>query len=155
MTALALDALEDVAGGTRVWIQCSCCGTAGRGGSTPIGRTKEEKEMASDRWEGKVHYYEYSAHAPERYPAIDAFKAAEGYVYNDGGFAIGAVLVIFGHDLLAGVKLADAISKAREVLRGFLGPDIAGNYADDVRNATSSKTYLYNWNGQFIRQIFP
>ncbi len=111
--------------------------------------------MVTDHWEGdNVHIYEYDS--LERYPGMDAFKVAEGYVYSPEGRAcIGAVMVVSAQDLRAGVTAQQAIGEARRRLRQLIGPDLAGNYYDAAKTATQSRTFLHSWSGQLVRQVYP
>jgi hypothetical protein len=110
--------------------------------------------MATDRWDGTTHYWEYSADAPERYHGMDAYKVAEAYVHSpDREVAIGVVLVVSAQDLHGGVTMQEAITRAREHVYDMVRRGSA--YYKLARVATHSATYLHAWNGQFIRQIDP
>jgi len=113
--------------------------------------------MATHRWQNGVHYYEYSPDSPERYEGMDAFKVSEAYIYAqpDSSVAFGIVMVISGRDLLGGITMEQAINTARDLLHNMVKPDLAGNHYDDAKKLTESKTLLYTWNGQFIRQALP
>jgi hypothetical protein len=47
--------------------------------------------MRTERWTGNVHYFEYLPLSPEPYPAMDAVKVAEAYIWaKDQPFALGS-----------------------------------------------------------------
>jgi hypothetical protein len=102
----------------------------------------------SDRWDGNTHYYEYDG--LERFPGMDAFKAAEAYVWNEQQAALGLVLIVTAQDLHAGVTREEAISRARAVLE-----QLVHQRRDQAAVIQEPQTLLYTWRGEFLRQIFP
>ena len=110
--------------------------------------------MRTERWDGDVHYFEYSAEFPEPYPGMDAVKVAEAYIWaKDQRIALGVVMIVTGYDLLHGVTLAQAIHEARKKLDGLVSPKYAGNYQDQAKELRENKTFLHTWQGALVKRV--
>jgi hypothetical protein len=112
--------------------------------------------MATSRWDGNVHFWDYTAESPELYPGMDAFRVGEAYIYNKKGtVALGMVVVVTGHDILGGVTLDQAIRRARAFLKDMTRPGLSGTPQEEVETLEESRTYLFTLEGRKIAQIFP
>ncbi len=88
--------------------------------------------MATSRWEGNVHFWDYVPERPELYPEMDAYRTGDAFIYNDKGFANGIVTILTGHEELNGVTLAQAIQGAKAFLTDMTRPG-AGSPQEEER----------------------
>ena len=95
------------------------------------------------RWEGNVHYYDYTAGSIGRFPNRDAFTVAEAWVYSeDEQYSLWIVVLVDGKDLKTNaVTLEQAISKG-SVLRDRL----VQQHREEARSLKENRTLLYTWN---------
>src|SRR3989442_11208718 len=107
--------------------------------------------MATSRWVGNAHFWDYSADRPEQYPGMDAYHTGDVYIYNDKGVANGIVTIMTGDEELKGVKLADAIEQARKFLADMARPGLPGSPVQEAKTLKQSQTFLFTWNGQKMR----
>ena len=109
--------------------------------------------MATQRWDGPVHYYEYTLDNAQRYFGMDAFTVAEAYMYNpEGTAALGMVFIVSAQDLHSGVTLEQAIKTARGHLQAFTR-DLPGTPFEEAKTLKQNKTFLFTWRAQRIGQV--
>src|SRR2546425_2492879 len=105
------------------------------------------------RWDGPVHFYEYTPDYAPRYDQMDAFTVAEAYIYNPAGTAsLRIVFVVTGQDLKAAVTLDKAITTAREHLQKFT-QNLPGTPYEEAKTLKANKTFLFTWRAQLLQEI--
>lgn len=103
--------------------------------------------MPQDRWEGNVHYYDYTPDSIRRLSDIDAFAVAEAWVYSeDEQCCLGIVVLVEGKDLKTkAVTLEQAISEG-SALRNRL----VQQHREEARSLKENQNFLYSWSGRKI-----
>lgn len=100
-----------------------------------------------DRWEGNVHYYDYSPDSIERWPNRDAFTVAQAWIYSeDEESCLGIVVLVSGKDLMTkAVTLERAISEGSTVRN-----QVVQQRREEARSLKVNQTFLYSWNGHTV-----
>jgi hypothetical protein len=101
--------------------------------------------MATDRWEGNVHYYDEEPDQLRRQPDRDAFAVASAFIYSDDQRAALGILVLVSGQELRSMSKQEAVELGR-TLRDVLVRDAS----DEARGLTESRTRLFSINGQPI-----
>jgi hypothetical protein len=106
------------------------------------------------RWEGYVHYYDFTADSVQRVANRDAFRVGLVFVYDDSGASekepIGIELWVSAQDLRGGVTFQTAIEAASRIL-----PGLVNHHAPEARGNTVVRSYVYAWNGRLLMAPTP
>ena len=101
------------------------------------------------RWEGYVHYYDFTVDSVQRVDNRDAFRVGLAFLYDDSGApgreAVGIELWVSAQDLRGRVTLQTAIETAERIL-----PGLVYHHAPEARGNTVARAYVYTWNGQLF-----
>ncbi len=100
-----------------------------------------------ERWEGNVHYYDYTADSIRRCSNRDAFTVAEAWVYSeDEQCCLGIVVLVDSKDLKTkAATLEKAISEG-SALRNRLVKE----HREEALCLKENQKVLYSWNGRQI-----
>ena len=103
--------------------------------------------MMQGRWEGNVHYYDYSRDSIKRFPNRDAFTVAEAWVYSeDEQCSLGIVVLVDAKDLKTkAATLEQAISAGSDVR-----DRLVQQHREEARSLKENQTFLYSWDGRNI-----
>jgi hypothetical protein len=106
--------------------------------------------MATSRWDGPVHYYDYDEATVTRRPGRDAYTVAEAFIYNaDETASLALVFLVSGQDLRARrVTMARAIAEARGHLERLTRP--GGIRFEEAKTLTQDKTLTFSWDGRML-----
>ena len=102
----------------------------------------------NERWDGNVHYFDYTPDSLERWSNRDAMTVAKAFIYsNDGQNNIGIIILVSGRDLMISQVSPDqAIQKGAK-----LRDELIGQHKQDAQNLKENRILLYSWDGQKIQ----
>lgn len=101
-----------------------------------------------ERWDGNVHYYDYTPESLERWPSRDACTVAKAFIYsNDSQHNLGIIILVSGRDLITSrVTIEQAIQKGAK-----LRNELVDQHKQDAANLSVNRILLYSWEGQNIQ----
>jgi|SRR5918996_2352381 hypothetical protein len=101
--------------------------------------------MATDRWDGNVHYYDYEPDDLGREPNRDAFAVASAFIYSDDeSAALGILVLVSGQELRSMLK-AEAVARGRKTR-----DELVKGARPAARTLRQSRTDLFSLNGHPI-----
>lgn len=104
-------------------------------------------EWHMDRWEGDVHYYDFTTGSVKRWPNRDAFTVAEAWIYSeDQSHQLGIVVLVSGMDLATKATTLEAAIRDG----GRLRDELVSRHREEARLLKEDRTRLYSWRGEAI-----
>jgi hypothetical protein len=109
---------------------------------------EREEGKRMDRWDGNIHYYDYTEESIKRYQDMDALKVAEAFIYSeDWRHSLRVVVLVTAPALKTGsVTLEDAIRGGTR-----LRDELALRNKDAATLLKQDSLLLYLWNRERIQ----
>lgn len=100
-----------------------------------------------DRWEGNIHYKDFTPDSVKRWPDRDASTIAEAWIYSDDRHHnLGIVVLVDEFDVARGVVTLERAIKEGATLRDRL----VQQYRDEARSLKANRVLRHSWNGQRV-----